>query len=249
VINPALKNISEFPTSIQPVITEFANKLLETFSDNVLSVLVYGSAAGINYNPGVSNINMAVIVKDLNFSLLKQSVDLVKWGHKHKMATPLFLTKEYILNALDVFPVEFSEIKEQHKLIFGDDIFSALGIPRQDVRLLCEQQVKGKLLRLRQAYLEIGSNNSGLKNILIAALNDLMPIFRQLLILKGQQVPEHKEEMLTLMSKTFALDAEPFLAVYQDKNKKVTISSKLIEVHLQNFLNQLEILSRHLDLV
>jgi len=247
VNRPSLKNINEFPPSIQTVIAEFADKLIVNLQDNVLSVLVYGSAAGINYIPGVSNINIAVIVKNLDFFVLNQSLGLIKWGHKHKMATPLFLTKEYILSALDVFPVEFSGIKEQHRVILGEDIFKDLDIPVKDLRLLCEQQLKGKLLRLRQAYLEIGTNPSVLKNLLISALSDLVPIFRQLIILKGQKPPEQKEEMLKSFANIYSLDQEPLLAVYHDKAQKTPISSHLVEAHFQNFLNQLESLSRHMD--
>ena len=68
------------PPSIQPVIIEFVHKLLKNSDDNVLSIVVYGSAAGANYNHGVSNINIAVIVKNLDFSVLNQSLALVKWG-------------------------------------------------------------------------------------------------------------------------------------------------------------------------
>jgi len=247
VIPLSLKNINEFPLSIQPVIVEFVNKLLKGQEDNVFSILVYGSAAGVNYNPGVSNINIVVIVKNLDFSALNQSLGAVKWGRKHKIATPLFLTKDYIHSSLDVFPIEFSEIKEQHKVIFGEDIFKDLEIPLKDVRLLCEQQVKGKLLRLRQAYLDIGSNSSILKNLLISALSDLTPVFRQLIMLKGQKPIEQKEEMLKSLASIFSLDQEPFLAVYHDKNRKMMISSHLVEAHFKNFLNQLESLSRHMD--
>jgi len=247
VIPPSLKNISEFPRLIQPVIIEFANKLLKNLDDNVHSIVVYGSAAGVNYNHGVSNINIAVIVKTLDFSVLKQSLALVKSGRKHRISTPLFLTKEYILNALDVFPIEFSEIKEQHRVIFGDDIFKDLDIPLKDVRLLCEQQIKGKLLHLRQAYLDIGPNPFVLKNLLLSALGDLVPVFRQLIILKGQKPIEQKEEMLEDLAKIFSLDPGPFLAVTHDKNRKILISSNQVEAHLQNFLNQLEKLSRHMD--
>jgi hypothetical protein len=247
VILPPLNNISEFPRSVQPVITGFAHKLLENLGDNAISLVVYGSAAGVNYNPDVSNINMAVIVKNLDFSVLKQSLALVKSGRKDKIAVPLFLTKEYIQGALDVFPIEFSEIKDQHKVIFGEDIFKDLDIPLKDLRLLCEQQVKGKLLHLRQAYLDVGSNPPVLKNLLSAALKDLIPVFRQIIILKGQKPDEHKEGMIGQLAEIFSLDPQPFLAVYHDKNKKSLISSNQVEAHLQNFLNQLEKLSRHMD--
>lgn len=246
-MTPSLKNVNELPLPVQSVITEFATKLLKDLGDNVLTLLVYGSAAGSNFNQAVSTINMAVVVRSLEFSVLNQSLGLVKWGHKHKMATPLFLTKEYILNSLDVFPIEFSEVKEHHIIIFGEDIFTNLDIPLKDVRLLCEQQVKGKLLHLRQAYLDIGPNPSVLKKLLLSALSDLAPIFRQLIFIRGQNPLEQKEEMFGQLAKIFSLDVGPFLAVHHDKNKKAMISSAQVEAHLQNFLSQLEKLSRHLD--
>lgn len=247
MIPSPLKNIHDLPPSLQPVINEFAGKLLENLNDNVLSILVYGSAAGVSYNPGISNINIAVIVKDLEFSILKQNLALIKSVRKHKIATPLFLTKEYVLNALDVFPVEFSEIKQQHRVIYGEDIFKDLDIPLKDVRLLCEQQVKGKLLHLRQAYLETGPDAVVLKNLLIKTLNDLIPIFRQLIILKGQKPAVHKEETLKLLAGIFSLDEESLLAVYHDKSRKMLMPLNQVEAHFQNFLNQLENLSRHMD--
>jgi hypothetical protein len=225
----------------------FSEELLGILGDNLCSVLIYGSAAGPNYNPGVSNINIAVIVKKLDFAALNSSLGLVKSYRKHKIATPLFLTKEYILNSLDVFPIEFSEIKGQHLVIWGDDVFKDLEIPLKDVRLLCEQQVKGKLLHLRQAYVETGLDAPVLKNFLIRALNDLFPVFRQLIILNGQKPDEQKGPMLGQLAGIFSLDQASFLAVYDDKNKKNVISSREVEGHYQNFLIQLENLSRHLD--
>ncbi|MBF0571897.1 MAG: hypothetical protein HQL12_08530 [Candidatus Omnitrophica bacterium] len=242
-----LNNIDEFPLSIQPAIIEFANKLLGDLNGNVRAILVYGSAMGVNYNQGVSNINIAVILDNLGFDVLNQSLALVRWAHKHKISTPLFLTKEYILNSLDVFPIEFSEIKERHKVIFGEDIFKDLDIPVKDVRLLCEQQVKGKLLQLRQVYLDIGFNPSVLKKILISVLSDLIPIFRRLIILKGHKSFEQKEQMLGQLAGIFSLSQASFLAVYHDKNRKPLISSKQMKVHFEDFLNQLENLSRQME--
>lgn len=247
MISPELKNISEFPPPLKPVVSAFTNKILENLEDNVQTVLVYGSAAGAYYNHGISDINFVVILKNLDFSVLKASLGFVQGGRKHKISTPLFLTKEYILNALDVFPIEFSEIKEQHIIVFGEDIFKDLDIPLKDVRLLCEQQVKGKLLHLRQAYLNGGASPSILKNVLLSALRDLTPVFRQMIILKGQKPAEQKEELFGQVAGIFSLDPDPFLAVYRDKNRKILISSKYTETYFQNFLSQLENLSRHLD--
>lgn len=244
---PTLKNINEFPSSIQSTISEFANKLIGELGDNILSIFVYGSAAGINYHHGISNINVAVVLKNLDFSALNEGRHVVKWGHKHKIATPLFLTREYLLNSLDVFPIEYSEMKQQHRVVYGEDIFDALEIPTADIRLLCEQQVKGKLLRLRQAYLEIGPQGGVLKKLLQAALNDLVPAFRQLLILKDQHPSNLKEDMFEQLAKEFSLDVHPFLSINQDKHQRSLMAADHVEAHFQNFLVQLENLSARID--
>ncbi len=53
--------------------------------------------------------------------------------------------------------------------------------------------------------------------------------------------------MLELLAGIFSLDSQPFLAVYHDKNRKMPMPPHLVEAHFQNFLVQLENLSRHLD--
>lgn len=230
MMSSPLKNITELPLSVQARVSQFALKLLENLGGNIKTILIYGSAAGVNYKPGVSNINIAVIVEKLDFAVLQQAFSLVQKFRRHRIAPPLFLTKEYVLNSLDVFPIEFSEIKAGHKIIFGEDFFAGLDIPLKDVKLLCEQQIKGKLLHLRQAYLDIGANNRVLKHFVSRTLNDLIPVFRQLIILKGQVPCEKKEDMLGQLAKIFVLDQQA-----------------LADNNFQNFLDQLEILARHMD--
>jgi predicted nucleotidyltransferase len=243
----SLENIQSLPLAIQAPVSQFALKLLENSSGPIKTIVLYGSAAGVNYKQGVSNINIAVIFEKLDFALLRQIMVLVKKFRRDRIAVPLLLTKEYVLNSLDVFPIEFSEIKEQHKIIFGEDFFLGLDIPLVDVKLLCEQQIKGKLLHLRQAYLNIGSNPSLLKNFVSGTFSDLIPVFRRLLHLKGQVPCEKEEDMLRQLAKIFSLDAQPLLEVYHDKHRKILISSAKVEDHFRNFLDQLEVLARHMD--
>ena len=165
-----VKNIEELPLSIQARVSQFSLKLLENLDGNIRTILIYGSAVGVNYKPGVSNVNVAVIVKTLDFAVLKQAFSLVQKFRRHRIAPPLFLTEEYVLNSLDVFPSSLARSKAGHKVIFGEDFFAGLDIPLKDVRLLCEQQIKGKLLHLRQAYLDIGANARVLKHFVFPGL-------------------------------------------------------------------------------
>ncbi len=246
---PQPVNIQTLPASAQNVVAGFVQKLLESLGENAVSILVYGSAAGVNYNPGISNINLAVIVRQIDFSVLKQCQAVFKKGQEKRIATPLLLTKDYIQGSLDVFPLEYCEIKANHIVIFGEDFFKDLDIPLKDLRLLCEQQIKGKLLNLRQAYLGLGEHREHYKELLIALLGDLLPVFRQLIVFKGQKPLGANEEMIPQMAGLYAVDGQPFLEVYQRKHKKISIPPGRLEELVHQFIVQLEGLSRQIDLI
>lgn len=242
-----LINIDKLPLDVQGKVNEYCRKLLDIHGANVTCIAVYGSAAGINFVPGVSDINIAVVFRALDFEVFKKSVPLSVMGRKHKITAPLFLTADYIKNSLDVFPIEFGEIKDNHLVICGEDVFSALTIEAKHIRLLCEEQIKGKLLRIRQAYLEHGNDPKVLKALLGDSLHALMPIFRQLVRLRGEEPSVDKVQILDQLAKLFALDTSSLLSIHQEKSRIVPMSLDQTEIHLRNYLQQLEILAHHVD--
>ena len=71
------------------------------------------------------------------------------------MAPPLLLDRRWIEDARDVFPIEFLELREHHVLLHGEtDPFADLPVNLDHLRLEVEQQLRGKLLHLWEAYLE-----------------------------------------------------------------------------------------------
>ena len=119
-----------------------------------------------------------IVLRELTFYDLKKSLKIVSRGIEQRITAPLFLSRRHIETSADVFPVEFMEIKENNILLYGEDIWSDLKIDNRNIRLQCEEQIKGKLIRLRQAYLEIGLKKKGIEALLKESLYALMPIFR-----------------------------------------------------------------------
>ncbi len=244
---PELKNIDQLPAKARERVSQYTRKLLDLHGENIESILVYGSAASPNFQPGVSNVNIAVIVRSLDFGVLQKSLKLSAWGNKRGFPAPLFLTRGYINTSVDVFPIEGSEIKESHIVIFGPDIFADLVVDVRHVRLFCEEQVKGKLLRLRQSYLDSQANPKLLRNLLIDSLNSLIPVFRQLVRLTGVQPAVEKDELLRQLAARFSINTEAFLAVHLDKNRPVPLNRALLHTHLKDYLHQLQQLADHID--
>ena len=173
-------------------ISPYFKEFLAIHQDNVISIAIYGSASGGDYLPKFSDINSLVIFRQFEFSQLKKSLGVIARGISKKITAPLVLTREDIRSSVDIFPIEFWDMKENHVLIYGEDVLTSLDIPQKYLRLFCEQQIKGKLIRIRQAYLEAGRTYKGKESLLKDSLTTLMPIFRVLIRLKGRVPPINK---------------------------------------------------------
>lgn len=205
-----LKNLDKLHLYARKVIEPYCNKMLRIHQHNILSLLVYGSAVGVDYIPKKSNINLAIIFDNIKMADLDRSLKLVNKGRRKKIIAPLFLTDEYMKTSADIFPIEFLEMKENHLLIYGEDFLEKLEISREYLRLQCEQQLKGKLIRLRQAYLEIGRNRKAIMTLILESFSAFLPVIRNLLRLKEGTVSYNKEEVLTKAKECFGIDLELF---------------------------------------
>lgn len=205
-----LKNLDKLHLDARKIVEPHCKEMLKIHQKNILSILVYGSAVGVDYIPKKSNINLAIIFDNIKMADLDMSLKLVNKGRRKKIIAPLFLTDEYMKTSSDVFPIEFLEMKENHLLIYGEDFLEKLEISREYLRLQCEQQLKGKLIRLRQAYLEVGKNRKATMALILESFSAFMPVIRNLLRLKEGTVSYDKEEILAKAGEYFGIDLELF---------------------------------------
>ena len=263
-----LKNLERLEAQARKIIEPYLNALLKIHRDNLVSISVCGGAAGTDYTPKVSNITLLVALEKLEFRDLQKSLKLVSKGIDKKIAAPLFLTRKHIETSTDVFPIEFLEMKENHLLLYGEDLLSSLQINPANIRLFCEEQIKGKLIRIRQAYLEIGLKRKGIEALLKESLVSLTPIFRNLIrlstgiplraqvdppnsfkggVLKDKVPPVKKEEIYAQLSAEFDLDRDVFMAILRDTKNDEKISGQDVEVFFERYIAQIQKLAIAVD--
>ena len=242
-----LKNLDKLDIQAGKAIEPYLKELLKIHQDNVVSVLVCGSAAGADYVPKISNITLLVVLEKLEFQDLRKSLKLVSRGINKKIAAPLFLTRKHMETSTDVFPIEFLEMKESHLLLYGEDLLSPLEINPANIRLFCEEQIKGKLIRIRQAYLEIGLKRKGIEALLKESLTSLTPVFRNLIRLKGTTPPLEKQEIYIQVCTEFDLDANVFLAILRDTKNDEKIDAQDVEVFFERYIAQIQKLAIAVD--
>ena len=244
---PELIGLEKLPVEVRKKIIPFMEELIAIHKDNIRSVFIYGSATGIDYRPKISDINSAIVFKSLQFLQFQNSLSVISSGIKQKFSAPLFLTLEYIHSSLDVFPLEFSEMKENHVLIYGEDVLSTLEIPQQYIRLFCEQQIKGKLIRIRQAYLEVGLNHKGMEALLKDSLTSLLPVFRALIRMKKTWTQLDKTKILEELCEEFKLDKSVFLTIFRHTRQEELILRNKMDFFTGEYLKQLEKIAQAIE--
>ncbi|MBU1524499.1 MAG: hypothetical protein KKE55_02495 [Candidatus Omnitrophica bacterium] len=232
---------------VKKLIAPYLEKLLAIHKENIISINLYGSATGRDFSLKTSDINLLVIFKELTFEDLRKSLNLVSRGIKKKISAPLLLTLEHIKTSQDVFPIEFLEMKENYLCLYGEDLLKQMDIKRDYIRLFAEEQIKGKIIRLRQAYLEIGLRKKGIEALMKESMYSLIPVFRNLLRLKDIAPPIDKESILTKVSKEFDLEEGVLIAILKDKRDDESIAGCDIEVYFKKYLNQIQRLAVIVD--
>jgi len=195
------------PKTIFP---DFISDYQEIFKADLLGIILYGSATGPDFIPGKSDINFMIVLGEEGIDHLERAFHVVEKWRKKGVAIPLFLTESYVETSLDVYPIEYLNFQRNHQLVFGKDILKDLVVDPEFLRLQCEREVKGKLLLLREAFLETSGKPGPLKTLAKEALPAVIALFEALLYLKGEALPQPKKEVISAASRALEIDAAPF---------------------------------------
>ncbi|MBF0216304.1 MAG: hypothetical protein HQL30_04840 [Candidatus Omnitrophica bacterium] len=209
-----LLNVGMFPDNVKKALVPYVLAMLDSFKGGVVSVFAYGSVTGADYDPKRSDINLAFVLADNSMKKLLPASKCILSGLKKRINVPLFITPEYIRMSLDSFPVEFTEMKESRVVLFGKDILNDIEVRKEDLRRECEYQIKGKLLTLRQACLEMSGKAKDIDRLLKSALKGLFPVFRSLVRLKNAGVAGRgRREVLSRIGEIYGLDISVFVKI------------------------------------
>ena len=226
---------------VRKVLQPYLDKLIAKIGrENIVSIILYGSATGEDYIPGRSDINLLIVVKDIDFGHLRAIIPIVLKGIKRRIPPPLIVHPSYIERSVDVFPIEFLEIRDTRVVIYGEDLLANVEPTREQLRLECEEKIKGQLLTIRSAYIEHGNSPKTLRNLLIRSFAAIIPVLRQLLRLKGVQPPMSRDALINNVVEQFNLiDAATFKRLLQLRQGVSFTSTELINL-FESYHRELE---------
>ena len=239
--------MARIPQRPEEVFEEFTQDYQSVFGDDLISIILYGSGARGEYVPKKSDLNFLIVLAEKAMDRLKACFPLIRKWRKRRVTIPLFLTEAYIASSLDTFPIEFLNFRENHKLVFGKDILAELSFNKKDIRLQCERELKGKLLLLREAYLDSEGRTKELGQVSSASLTAFLSQFRALLYLRDTKIPEHNEELVSATAKEIGFDESPFIEVLKVRQGKGKLERDAMEGMIERYLKAVQELWKQVD--
>ena len=190
-------------------------------------------------NPGASRQALLVVVDQLPFGVLKKQQSLSKALRKCVSSLKLF-TREELLQSLDVFPIEFLDIINDHTLIVGQDCLKSLEVDPAHLRHECEFYLRSTILKLRENF---AFADASPKTLITDSLPMVVSISKYYLRLLGKPVPHTAAEAIIELRHVVQFDTKVFLDL-------LTLKSKVKPAMVfESYLTQLEAISGQLDVL
>ena len=226
---------------------ELVSQLQKVYGAQLRTVVLYGSAAAGEHIPKRSDYNVLVIVDEITTQHLRSEAAVARaWGETGN-PPPLTLTLSEWRGSADIFPMEYADILERHRVLHGTPPFDGIAVDRGHLRLQVEHEAMGKLLKLRQGILATGGAEKGQIDLLAASLSTIMVIFRAVERLHGSVPPTDYEQLSRDVSRRVGFDAEPFARVVRHVRGTTKIGSADVAAVMTGYLDGMYRLVAYLD--
>jgi predicted nucleotidyltransferase len=222
-------------------------RLKNAHGDDLVSVVLYGSAATGEFHEKFSDLNVLCVLKSIGVRELEKGTEAVGWWLKQKQPLPLFLSREEVENSHDAFPIEFLDIQKAHRALFGEDVVASIDVKTDQHRRQVEHELRAGVLRLRSRYQEMQQNPKDVARLMLDSLPTFSTLFRHALILGGAEAPSKKREIFQAAAGRFSISPEPFLKLLETREGKRKLSDEETKPLFAEYLTEITRMTAAVD--
>lgn len=232
---------------MERILGELVDRLQKAHKDRLVSVVLYGSAATEDGKDRLSDFNILCVLDRITPDELAASEHVFRWWREMKNPAPLLLSEAEVRGCTDCFPIEFTDIRERHHVLFGANLVRDLEIDYSFYRAQVEHELRAKLLRLRQKAGGVLSEGDLLLRLMADSLSTFCVLFRHAILLRGGRPKFGKRDVIAAAAEAFAVDPRPFNTVLDIREDR--IKPKAVEPGplFAQYLKQIEVVVDAVD--
>jgi predicted nucleotidyltransferase len=206
---------------MERTLTQLVDRLTKAYGDRLVSVILYGSAAVGDHHRKFSDLNVLTVLGEVTPRELAESTAIVRWWREQGNPSPLMLGEEEVRRSTDCFPIEFQDMKERRRILYGKDVIADLPVRLVFYRAQVEHELRSKLLRLRQKAAGVMADKDLMRGLLADSISTFCVLFRHALALAAVDAKFSKREVVAQAAERFGIDAAPFNALLDLREEKI----------------------------
>jgi len=227
-------------------LANLVSRLQNAHPGKLVSVILYGSAAAGNHHAKFSDLNVMCVLTQVTPAELAASEPVFKWWRELGNPSPLLMSEMEVQSSTDCFPIEFHDMQERRRVLYGKDVIEGLVIDRSFYRAQVEFELRSKLLRLRQKAAAVLTDKPALLRLMIESASTFCVLGRHALLLSGVESGFRKHETVGKLREA-GLDSsalETLLDIRAEKKKPGEVEAGAL---FASYLTQIEGLVAHVD--
>jgi hypothetical protein len=226
---------------------EMVAALSAAYGTELRSVVLYGSAASSAHMADRSDYNLLIIVDTFQLLHVQRASDAVSRWAAGGNPPPLTFTKDEWAASGDIFPLEYADVLESHRVLHGSFELAGASIDLEHMRLQLEQEAMGKLLAMRQGAMMAGSRGRARVQLMESAWSKILVLLRGLIRLHGERPPAGNGAIVDRAAVLAAFDAPSMRRIMQSVSGEVALKDAESDMVLGRTLATLEILVSHIN--
>lgn len=193
--------------------------LAEAYGRQLLSLVVYGSAAGGHRHTQRSDVNLLAVLDHVDAAALDAGAAAIRWWAEQGNPPVVMLAKSELEDAATVFPIEWLDIQANHSVLRGEDFFQQVSHSAELHRNQLQHELRAQLLRLRGAYMRHGHEAKRLEALLLDSVSTFLTLFRHALVVVGQPIVWPKDGVLRSAAAAFAFSPASWQAILEARHE------------------------------
>jgi len=203
-------------------LTRFVSELEAAHGENLLSVTLYGSTA--RDETDTAKHDVLIVLRRIQLEDLRQAIEPVRNWTRGGQPMPVYFSRDELERAADVFPIEFLQMEQARRVLYGTDPFELIEISNANLRHQTEYELRTKCLQLRRLFFSAATSPEQLTRVMTDSLSSFAAVFRAVLILHGAPPPVGKHDAVRTTARVLGLDVSPFDQIFDLTEKKTRLT-------------------------
>lgn len=201
---------------VEQSLAALTRDLASALSSDLIGVALYGGLAKGRYTPGISDVNVLVVVRRADFDTLERMATPLTAARRSGRIVSLVVAADEMQRLAGVFPVKIADIKAAHRVLHGTIPLDAIAVDPRMLVLRVRQQLANMELRTRNETIVHAADPDALWRHMTQILPKLAVTLETVLRLRGEDVPSARARLLRRASEVLAV---PELSAFADLHR------------------------------